>query len=62
MDAQKQDGAADYTFTKTFSADTGDYQYKYRLGPGDWWALDDKQPTVDDGQGNKNNVVTVKLF
>ncbi|TKA82780.1 hypothetical protein B0A55_01785 [Friedmanniomyces simplex] len=47
-------------FYKTFTADEGDYQYKFRLGPGDWWALDDAKPTVDDGAGNKNNLMVVK--
>ena len=23
----------------------GDYQYKYRLGPGDWWVCDDSAET-----------------
>lgn len=24
----------------------GDYQYKFRLGPGDWWVLDESSPMV----------------
>ncbi|KAK0865583.1 hypothetical protein LTR91_004660 [Friedmanniomyces endolithicus] len=48
------------SFSKTFMADEGEYQYKFRLGPGDWWALDDTEPTLDDGAGNKNNVMVVK--
>ncbi|KAK1073073.1 hypothetical protein LTR12_013138 [Friedmanniomyces endolithicus] len=47
-------------FSKTFMADEGEYQYKFRLGPGEWWALDDTKPTLDDGAGNKNNVMVVK--
>lgn len=23
----------------------GDYQYKFRLGPGDWWVLDESSPS-----------------
>ncbi|KAK0291066.1 hypothetical protein LTR35_001787 [Friedmanniomyces endolithicus] len=48
------------SFSKTFMADEGEYQYKFRLGPGDWWALDETKPTLDDGAGNKNNVMVVK--
>lgn len=47
-------------FFKTFQAEEGDYQYKFRLGPGDWWALDESKPMVDDGSGNKNNLLVVK--
>ncbi|KAH9845048.1 hypothetical protein Tdes44962_MAKER06907 [Teratosphaeria destructans] len=59
MDTEKKaDG--EYRFYKTFQVDEGEYQYKFRLGPGDWWALDDSKPTVDDGMGNKNNLLVVK--
>lgn len=58
MEAVKDDQGA-YKFRMTFEADQGEYQYKIRLGTGDWWVTDDDQPTVDDGDGNKNNVVTV---
>lgn len=50
----------EYTFRKFFAVEEGEYQYKLRLGPGDWWVCDDTQPQVDDGLGNKNNLVTVK--
>ncbi|KAK4561654.1 hypothetical protein LTR86_004333 [Recurvomyces mirabilis] len=55
---QKDDG--EYRFYKAFQAEEGEYQYKFRLGPGDWWAFDESKPLVDDGQGNKNNQVIVK--
>ncbi|KAK3066409.1 hypothetical protein LTR53_017259 [Teratosphaeriaceae sp. CCFEE 6253] len=59
LDHEKQaDG--ENRFYKTFTVDEGEYQYKLRLGPGDWWALDDGMPSVDDGIGNKNNVMVVK--
>ena len=59
MEYEKQaDG--ENRFHKTFQADEGEYQYKFRLGPGDWWALDEGVPTVDDGLGNKNNLMVVK--
>lgn len=47
-------------FVKTFHAGEGEYQYKFRLGPGDWWVCDEDKPTVDDGLGNRNNVLVVK--
>lgn len=31
-------------FWKQFEAEEGEYQYKFRLGPGDWWALDETKP------------------
>ncbi|KAI9166847.1 hypothetical protein HJFPF1_02962 [Paramyrothecium foliicola] len=36
-----------------------EHQYKFRLGPGDWWVLDDNAPTVNDSAGNQNNVLRV---
>jgi hypothetical protein len=50
----------EYRFSKSFFVEEGEYQYKIRLGPGDWWAIDDSKPTVDDGMGNKNNLIVVK--
>lgn len=50
----------EYRFRKTFSVEEGEYQYKFRLGPGDWWALNEGAPVVDDGAGNKNNLLEVK--
>ncbi|KAK4985609.1 hypothetical protein LTR50_005874 [Elasticomyces elasticus] len=37
----------------------GEYQYKFRLGPGDWWVLDQKQTMAVDSSGNMNNVIDV---
>jgi endo-beta-N-acetylglucosaminidase D len=31
------------------------FQYKFRIGLGDWWVLDEEVPTVADGSGNWNN-------
>ena len=49
-----------WEFSKTFSAAKGEHQYKFRLGPGDWWVCDESKPTVDDGFGDRNNVLVVK--
>lgn len=47
-------------FSQSFLVEEGQYQYKFRLGAGDWWVCDESKPTVDDGQGNKNNLLEVK--
>lgn len=52
--------SGEWEFSKTFSAVEGEYQYKFRLGPGDWWVCDESKPTVDDGFGDRNNVLVVK--
>nr|POE59321.1 hypothetical protein CFP56_24590 [Quercus suber] len=54
-----QDVHGAYRFHKTFQVEAGEYQYKFRLGPGEWWTLDSSRPTIDDGLGNKNNSVQV---
>lgn len=50
----------EHGFAKTFSAEEGEYQYKFRLGPGDWWVCDESKPMVDDGLGNRNNLLVVE--
>lgn len=49
-----------FHFSKEFEAEEGEHQYKYRLGYGDWWALDESKQIVDDGSGNRNNVIVVE--
>jgi len=34
-------GKPDYNFFKEFNVTEGRWQYKFRLGPGDWWACDE---------------------
>lgn len=58
MDEEQTD-KGEYTFCKSFMAEEGEYQYKLRLGPGDWWICDDSKPKLDDGAGNENNLVVV---
>lgn len=31
----------EHEFWQEFDAEEGEYQYKFRLGPGDWWVLDE---------------------
>ncbi|KAG9878159.1 hypothetical protein KCU94_g21723, partial [Aureobasidium melanogenum] len=54
----KEDGELE--FKHEFEAEPGEYQYKFRLGPGDWWVLDETKPTVDDGTGIRNNLLVVE--
>lgn len=39
---QKEDG--EQHFWQEFDLEEGEYQYKFRLGPGDWWVLDETTP------------------
>jgi len=49
-------------FTKKLEVEEGkEYQYKFRLGHGDWWELDESGPTVTDESGNRNNLLTVPI-
>lgn len=59
MDSEKND-KGEFHFSKTFSVEEGEYQYKFRLGPGGWWELNSEEAVVDDGDGNKNNLLIVK--
>lgn len=59
MEAEKNE-KGDFVFSKAFDVEEGEYQYKFRLGPGDWWVCDESRHTVDDGMGNKNNLLVVK--
>lgn len=44
MEFTKQDDG-DYQFHKAVTIEAGrDYQYKFRMGPGDWWVLDETAP------------------
>ncbi|KAI0165762.1 hypothetical protein GGR57DRAFT_448650 [Xylariaceae sp. FL1272] len=53
-----QHGDSVFTYTALVDGDT-DVQYKFRIGPGDWWALDPDAKTVTDDQGNTNNILHV---
>ncbi|KAF2763321.1 hypothetical protein EJ05DRAFT_472233 [Pseudovirgaria hyperparasitica] len=46
MDQAEDAPNGDPVFIKTFDdVETGEYQYKYRLGNGDWWMLNEKVET-----------------
>ncbi|KAI1805641.1 hypothetical protein F4811DRAFT_212148 [Daldinia bambusicola] len=49
-------------FTKQVMVDDGtEIHYKFRIGQGDWWALDETADTVTDEWGNTNNVLRVSI-
>ncbi|KAL1880599.1 hypothetical protein Daus18300_001210 [Diaporthe australafricana] len=51
-----EDGAI--TFSKAFDVEpSSKIQYKFRVGPGDWWVLDEDAPIVTDDAGNRNNFI-----
>ncbi|KAL1305869.1 hypothetical protein AAFC00_004019 [Neodothiora populina] len=60
MDCKRDDYSGELNFWKEFDLEEGEYQYKFRLGPGDWWVLDETHDIVDDGAGNRNNLLVVK--
>jgi hypothetical protein len=48
----------EHTFEKEIHVQpAAELQYKFRLGDGDWWALDETAPTVSDELGNLNNLL-----
>lgn len=47
-----------YTFTKTLQVEPeSKIVYKFRVGEGDWWLLNEDAPTVTDDAGNRNNIL-----
>ncbi|KAI0841792.1 hypothetical protein F5Y06DRAFT_293491 [Hypoxylon sp. FL0890] len=56
------DQSGENIFTKRVLVDNGsEIQYKFRIGSGNWWALDDSADTVMDGRGNMNNILRVSI-
>lgn len=46
MSHKHEDGDSELTFSKTIhDVAPGEYEYKFRLGPGDWWVLDENAET-----------------
>ncbi|KAA8563961.1 hypothetical protein EYC84_011964 [Monilinia fructicola] len=51
-----------YVFSKAVEVEEGkEYQYKFRIGDGDWWMSDEDAPIVTDDIGNRNNLLTVPV-
>ncbi|KZF21482.1 hypothetical protein L228DRAFT_239456 [Xylona heveae TC161] len=53
-------GPTEYRFHKDVDIPVGEWQYKFRIGHGDWWALDEATETATDVAGNKNNLLRVE--
>ncbi|TID01945.1 hypothetical protein CH35J_004279 [Colletotrichum higginsianum] len=52
-----EDGG-EHTFHKSIEVPpSSQIQYKFRVGLGDWWVLNEDAPTVTDASGNRNNVL-----
>jgi hypothetical protein len=55
------DTNGEHTFQKEVTAEPGSkIQYKFRVGPGDWWVLHEGMPTVIDDAGNTNHEMEVQ--
>lgn len=56
------DEDGEHTFKKDIQAYAGSkVQYKFRVGLGDWWVLNEDAPTAKDAAGIFNNVAEVPL-
>lgn len=54
------DEDGEHTFKKVITAAAGSkVQYKFRVGLGDWWVLNEDAPTAMDAGGFLNNVAEV---
>ncbi|EXJ64657.1 hypothetical protein A1O7_00995 [Cladophialophora yegresii CBS 114405] len=53
-------GSLKHVFSYRTELEPGEYQYKFRLGPGDWWVLDESAQKATDELGNVNNVLSVE--
>ena len=50
----------EHVFSKVIHVKPGTaVQYKFRVGSGDWWVLDESMPTVTDDMGNRNNLLKI---
>lgn len=45
QELHRNGGESSGSFSRAFSVDPGTYQYKFRLGTGDWWVVDEAQET-----------------
>lgn len=52
--------SGEYEFRRDVTVSEGTWQYKFRLGHGDWWVLDDGAEKTTDDAGNINNIMVIK--
>lgn len=56
-------GGGEHVFKKEIFAEPGSkIQYKFRVGSGNWWVLDEGSPTATDRSGNTNNEMKVQAL
>jgi hypothetical protein len=54
------DAQGEHVFKKDVLAEPGSkIQYKFRVGTGDWWVLNEDTPSVMDSAGFRNNELEV---
>lgn len=52
----------EHQYHKDIEVEEGaEYQYKFRLGEGDWWVLNEESPIATDDIGNRNNLLTIPV-
>lgn len=56
MDAHDHE---EYDFSLETDVPQGQWQYKFRVGKGNWWMLDEDAETVTDDVGNQNSLLNV---
>lgn len=50
----------EYEFFSTFyNVPSGKHEYKFQIGTGDCWTVDEEKETSVDDAGNINNVITI---
>ncbi|KAH0536997.1 hypothetical protein FGG08_006169 [Glutinoglossum americanum] len=59
-DEEGEEVQLEYSFYKEFDVKEGHWQYKFRVGEGDLWVLDENTATVIDGDGNRVNSLFVQ--
>ncbi|KAK2021985.1 hypothetical protein LX32DRAFT_711325 [Colletotrichum zoysiae] len=58
MQFNTEDGGEHTFFTNIEVPPSSQVQYKFRVGLGDWWVLNEDAPAVTDASGNRNNILT----
>lgn len=55
-------GDNEYEYYKEVHIRQGkEYQYKFRIGEGDWWVLNEDSPSGTDNDGNRNNLLKIPI-
>lgn len=57
------DNDGEHTFVREITGEPGSkIQFKFRIGPGDWWVLHEGLPTVEDSAGNLNHELELQAL